>query len=229
MVTIAIDGASRRNGKPDCISAGGVYVVDHDQGTTMCLSLHEYNSTNQRGEMMALLKAFDFIHSNKQMARIVTDSEYLFNTITKDWINAWNRKGWVTAIGEPVKNQDLWRCILHVHNAIVDKGIEFTMYHVRGHVIPMGKVLGSSLLNTDLTGRTLWEATRKKAQHLLWSTEYAGKLQSVQDCSIKNNGFEMHPEVILDFVAANTVADFIATIEVDRINSEYLEEASSVN
>ena len=27
MLVIAIDGACRRNGKPDCVSAGGVFIM----------------------------------------------------------------------------------------------------------------------------------------------------------------------------------------------------------
>ena len=39
---------------------------------------------------------------------LVTDSEYLKNGITS-WIHGWKRKGWKTAAGKPVVNQDLWQ------------------------------------------------------------------------------------------------------------------------
>jgi ribonuclease HI len=39
-------------------------------------------------------------------ACIVTDSRLMLDSMTK-WIAGWKRKGWKTAAGEPVKNQDL--------------------------------------------------------------------------------------------------------------------------
>ena len=37
---------------------------------------------------------------------IVTDSQLMLNSMTQ-WIEGWKRKGWKTASGSPVKNQDL--------------------------------------------------------------------------------------------------------------------------
>jgi len=37
-----------------------------------------------------------------------TDSHYVRNGIT-GWVHGWKRKGWRTAPGQPVKNEDLWR------------------------------------------------------------------------------------------------------------------------
>jgi ribonuclease HI len=28
------------------------------------------------------------------------------------WVHAWARRGWLTRVGEPVKNQDLWKALL---------------------------------------------------------------------------------------------------------------------
>ena len=41
-------------------------------------------------------------------ACIVTDSKLMLESMTK-WIHGWKRKGWKTAGGQPVKNQDLVR------------------------------------------------------------------------------------------------------------------------
>jgi ribonuclease HI len=38
---------------------------------------------------------------------IVTDSKYVLDGLTK-WIKGWKKRGWKTADGKPVKNQDLW-------------------------------------------------------------------------------------------------------------------------
>jgi ribonuclease HI len=39
--------------------------------------------------------------------KIVTDSEYMRNGITK-WVQGWKRNGWLTKAKQPVLNQDLW-------------------------------------------------------------------------------------------------------------------------
>ena len=63
MLLISIDGACRRNGKPDCVSAGGVFIQQFDSKLnlqqTSILSNYETASTNQRGELLALLTALD--------------------------------------------------------------------------------------------------------------------------------------------------------------------------
>jgi ribonuclease HI len=41
---------------------------------------------------------------------IVTDSQLMLNSMTT-WLPGWKRKGWKTAAGKPVKNQDLLRAL----------------------------------------------------------------------------------------------------------------------
>ena len=41
---------------------------------------------------------------------IVTDSRLMLDSMTK-WIAGWKRKGWRTAGGDPVKNQDLVKAL----------------------------------------------------------------------------------------------------------------------
>ena len=43
-------------------------------------------------------------------ACVVTDSRLMLDSMTK-WIHGWKRKGWKTAGGDPVKNQDLVRAL----------------------------------------------------------------------------------------------------------------------
>ena len=43
---------------------------------------------------------------------IKTDSKYLIDGMEK-WISNWKKKGWKTASGKPVLNQDLWKALDH--------------------------------------------------------------------------------------------------------------------
>ena len=150
MLLISIDGACRRNGKPDCVAAGGVFIQQFNENLdlqqTSILSNYETASTNQRGELLALLTALDHIWVSKQDTQIVTDSEYLFNAMTKEWYRSWMNKNWVTATGEPVKNRDLWQEIAKAYCRCADAGIDITFYHIKGHCIPFGKVTAKILI-----------------------------------------------------------------------------------
>ena len=213
MLLISIDGACRRNGKPDCVAAGGVFIQQFDSDLklqqTSILSNYETASTNQRGELLALLTALDHTWSAKQSTQIVTDSEYLFNAMTKEWYKSWQHKGWVTAAGEPVKNADLWFAIYQA----VSKCEEVSFYHIKGHVIPFGRVTADNLLEADQTGLGLYNEAYKKFGVV--APTKAKVIEAAQELSVKNNGFRLDDNLFKEFVVANVVADAIATKVVD--------------
>lgn len=217
MLQIAIDGACRRNGKPDCVSAGGVIILQLDDKLdildTKLLSVNEYESTNQRGELLALLEALDYIATANQEAQVITDSEYIFNTITKDWYKSWMRKGWITAGGTPVKNKDIWTAVAAVLSKLTK---EITLYHIKGHTISFGKVTATNLINQDNTGLAIYLAVYDK----LLGTGIKYEIKEVTDAlSIKNNGFKLSKDILYRFIVLNTVADAMATQCVEVANA----------
>ncbi len=220
MILISIDGACRRNGKPNCLSAGGLFIAEYDDEfnltKTSIQTTYELNSTNQRGEMMALKLALHHCYSHKQSAQIVTDSEYLFNTITKEWVTNWANKGWVTAAGEPVKNKDLWIGINAYHQECIKDNLEIVFYHIKGHTLPFGKVTGQSLLAKDLSGYSLFEAVSTKYDDVGLKSEIR---QNALELSKKNNGFSLDEDVLKRFVVTNAVADAVATRCVEAADS----------
>ena len=64
-------------------------------------------TTNNRMELTAVIEALAAV---KRPSRLVvhTDSKYVKVGIT-EWIGQWQRRGWKTAGGKPVKNLDLWQ------------------------------------------------------------------------------------------------------------------------
>jgi ribonuclease HI len=101
-VTIYTDGACKGNPGPGgwgaWLSSGG-----HDKE----LFGGEASTTNNRMELTAPIEA---LASLKRSCDVVVylDSEYVRKGIT-EWINNWQRRGWKTADGKPVKNADLWQ------------------------------------------------------------------------------------------------------------------------
>jgi ribonuclease HI len=214
MLLISIDGACRRNGKPDCVSAGGVFIQQFDSELnlqqTSILSNYETASTNQRGELLALLTALDYVWSAKQSTQIVTDSEYLFNAMTKEWYKSWQYKCWVTATGEPVKNKDLWQEIARAYCRCEDAGIDIVFYHIKGHCIPFGKVTANTLLTKDTTGARLMTEVFIKYD-MVSKTTKKNQLEQANTLSERNNGFKLTPDKMRQFVVANVMADAVAT------------------
>lgn len=219
---ISIDGACRRNGKPDCVSAGGVFVmhINDTHWTTHTISCSEKESTNQRGELIALIEALKYILEYQENTDdldvvLVTDSEYLFNSLDKKWYERWAINGWKTASGGGVKNADLWKNVAElIQDCAAIPGIEIHPYHIKGHLIPFGKVTATNLLITNPSGRSLYLEARKK--YSLVEESKLKELEYAQELSSKNNGFKLPHYLLKTFVTSNIVADAIATKRVEE-------------
>jgi ribonuclease HI len=101
-VVIYTDGACSGNPGP-----GGWGVVLRWQGTEKELHGGDPQTTNNRMELMAAIKALESLQRPAHV-QLHTDSKYVLDGITK-WITGWQRNGWLTSAKKPVKNADLWR------------------------------------------------------------------------------------------------------------------------
>ena len=70
------------------------------------LSGGEPDTTNNRMEMLAAIMALEALDRPCEV-ELHTDSQYVQKGIG-EWLSNWIRRGWKTAGGDPVKNQDLW-------------------------------------------------------------------------------------------------------------------------
>jgi ribonuclease HI len=96
------DGACRGNPGPGGWAA---VVVPPDGSADVELSGGEPHTTNNRMEYMAAIEGLRSLPAGSSVC-IVTDSRLMLDSMTK-WIVGWKKKGWKTASGDPVKNQDL--------------------------------------------------------------------------------------------------------------------------
>lgn len=108
-ITIYTDGACSGNPGP-----GGWAAILQWNGHTKELSGYESETTNNRMELQAVIESLKAIKKQSHPVRIVTDSKYIQNAFTKNWIGNWQRNGWRTAAKEPVKNQDLWEELIRL-------------------------------------------------------------------------------------------------------------------
>lgn len=125
------DGACSGNPGP----GGWGAVAYFDDG-----SCHEFGgrdgaTTNNRMEMQAAISALEFFVNNNRTEQCVlyTDSEYLIKGITQ-WVKGWKKKGWKTAAGKPVLNQDLWETLDRLDRQVQSQTkAPVSWQHVRGH------------------------------------------------------------------------------------------------
>lgn len=212
---IAIDGASRNNGKPTCVSASGLFISQYEDEklvATKTLSGFEINSTSQRGEMQALKIALGYITCETV---IVTDSAYLFNAMTKRWPSRWEDNGWVTSTGGSVANRDLWEDIWSLY---LQAEYEVNFFIVKGHLLSLGKVTSCRLLTQDDTGRDLYEACKVKWRNLP-AVKASEALRNAMRSSEGSNGYAPDTTLLVDFTCQNLVADTVATKCVELVNS----------
>lgn len=120
-VEIYTDGACSGNPGP-----GGWGVILRWNGHEKELSGGEFETTNNRMEMMAVIKGLEALKKSSSVA-LYTDSQYVQKGIT-EWLEGWKAKGWKTANKKPVKNQDLWQ---RIDSLIQEHDVEF--HWVRGH------------------------------------------------------------------------------------------------
>lgn len=216
MYRISVDGACKLNGKPDCMSAGGIFVQNlEDPSETHIGGIVDYNSTNQRGELYAMMLALDFAIDAREDCRIVTDSEYMFNSITKGWYDKWRHNNWRGSTGDIIKNQDLWASITAKLDYLYDNSIEMDFFHVKGHVIPFGVVGAKQLLIADGSGYMLQQAMLDKFDEVE-HTRSVEKINHAEEVFLKNNGCTPPRDVLREFVVANCVADTVATHYVEE-------------
>ncbi len=68
-------------------------------------------TTNNRMELLAAAMGLAALKEPCQV-NLYTDSKYLANAITQDWISGWLANGWKNSAKKPVKNRDLWERLL---------------------------------------------------------------------------------------------------------------------
>src|SRR5919206_2148733 len=118
------DGACSGNPGPGGWAA---IVVPPDGGEHVELSGGSPATTNNRMEYMAALEGLRALPAGSR-ACIVTDSRLMLDSMTK-WIHGWKRKGWKTAGGDPVKNQDLVMAL----DAEIARHASVRWHWVKGH------------------------------------------------------------------------------------------------
>ena len=101
-VTLYTDGACSGNPGP-----GGWGAILEYNGHKKELSGGEISTTNNRMELLAVIKGLEAVKWQNAEIHVFSDSSYVVNAINKGWLENWRRKGFAK-----VKNPDLWMRLL---------------------------------------------------------------------------------------------------------------------
>ena len=124
VVAAATDGACSGNPGP----GGWGALLRFEDGSVEEFGGYDPATTNNRMELQA---ALELLQRLKELPRhpdltLRTDSKYLIDGFGS-WMKGWKRKGWKTAAGKAVLNQDLWKAL---DQARLD---DVPLAYVKGH------------------------------------------------------------------------------------------------
>ncbi|MCB5907423.1 ribonuclease H family protein [Streptomyces pinistramenti] len=116
-VSAACDGASKGNPGP----AGWGWVVADEEGNPGRWEAGPLGTaTNNVAELTALEQLLTAVDPGVPM-EIRMDSQYAMKAVTT-WLPGWKRKGWKTAAGKPVANQEL---VVRIDALLAGRSVEF--------------------------------------------------------------------------------------------------------
>ncbi|MEQ8360033.1 MAG: ribonuclease HI [Cytophagales bacterium] len=104
-IEIFTDGSSRGNPGPGgfgILLRYGEKVKEHSEGYR--------KTTNNRMELLAVIRALEMLKRKDLPVHIYSDSKYVIDAITKGWVFGWQKKNF-----KGKKNPDLWMKYLSLH------------------------------------------------------------------------------------------------------------------
>jgi len=117
-VIIYTDGACSGNPGP-----GGYGVVLMSGKHRKEISEGFHLTTNNRMELMAVIKGLEALKRQGTPVKLYTDSQYVANAVNKGWVFDWERKHF-----RKKKNQDLWIRFLEQY-----RRHNITLFWLKGH------------------------------------------------------------------------------------------------
>lgn len=216
---IAIDGACKRNGTPQCLAAGVAWIKTEDGGLYYKADVETLESTNQRGELMGLLAALKEAATtpDDEDIVIITDSEYLFNSVALEWSLTWEANNYIGSSGQVVKNADLWQKIndyIHKINKVENR---IYMQWTKGHLVHytagnITKAMMADPSGVELFARITAMANRPADKDRIISDFIYNRTKHEKDAPPK--------EVCLEWAIFNATADAIATFVVKAMDAQ---------
>ncbi|MHA8110228.1 ribonuclease H family protein [Lactobacillaceae bacterium Melli_B4] len=154
-IVVYTDGGSRNHGNQK-----GKHVKTNDKAAWAYLimipgeqpisdSEGELGATNNRMEIMALIKALQTLLARDLQVKpvhVISDSQYVLGAINKHWLSGWQRRGWKTSTGQPLKNEQLWHQVAELIKQFPNIQYQWT----KGHADDEGNQFVDNKLNKTM-------------------------------------------------------------------------------
>jgi len=218
---IAIDGACKRNGTPQCSSIGVAWIETEDGQLLYKSKFENTGSTSQRGEINGLIEALKYAANNaapEEDIIIVTDSEYLYNTVMLDWCFKWRAADWIGGQG-PVKNPDLWNDVCMYLDILNTNGPRVFMQWTKGHLIHYTPGNIKQAMIVDPEGLELYKrvcAVANRPADIKRIINDFAHMRKTHDKPVPP------PATCLEWAIANTMADCLANYLITILDSVVL-------
>jgi ribonuclease HI len=139
---IYTDGSSRGNPGP-----GGYGIVMLWGNNTKEISAGYRLTTNNRMELLAVIKALENLTKQQIPLTIFTDSKYVVDSVTKGWLQTWIKTGFKGG----KKNRDLWE-----RYDAISKNFIINFQWVKGHANNMYNNKCDVLATTAADNKSAW-------------------------------------------------------------------------
>lgn len=130
MIHLYCDGGCSGNQTSENIGGWGTVLVYREHIKE--LKGGEFNTTNNRMELTALIEGLRAIQNTAKPVSVYSDSAYIVNCFHQKWHINWQKNGWKNSKKEPVENQDLWQELLD----LVARHPQVHFFKVKGHLDP---------------------------------------------------------------------------------------------
>lgn len=117
-ITIYTDGAAKGNpgnGGYGAVLISGKHRKEISEGFRM--------TTNNRMELLAVIKALEMLKNSPSEVEVYSDSKYVVDAIEKGWLFGWEKKNFAKK-----KNPDLWMRFLKIY-----RKHKVSFHWVKGH------------------------------------------------------------------------------------------------
>ena len=118
MIRIYTDGAAQGNPGP-----GGYGVILKFNDAVKELSEGFRLTTNNRMELLAVIKGLEALKTNQHSVTVYSDSKYVIDAIEKGWLWGWEKKNF-----SKKANPDLWQRYIPLHKRFKPKFV-----WIKGH------------------------------------------------------------------------------------------------
>lgn len=123
-ITVHFDGSCLGNPGPGGYAA---ILVNDLTGSRKVLKVGIPDTTNNRAELTAAIKALEFIRPGA-LVTMVGDSQYVVKGMT-EWLPVWRMRSWRGKDNKPVSNLDLWLQLVE----LAEKPAKLEWVWAKGH------------------------------------------------------------------------------------------------